>query len=383
MTINELLRKFEKYTSKKVNTPQSANKYKNSIKGTLEFLGYNEDISLMDIAEIKNKYENLQNDFETDNQQTIDKLKSFYTSDYFLNDGWVRASLPHFIPFLESLHNEDDKGVSDAGFLQWFGPLVDALKKLGGSATPEAARKQIIADLKLPDDIVNETRGKLGNKKFDNEVAWARNYLAYEGYIDKSVRGVWTLTDKGMKVAMTRELASDIFFKWIEILKERREGVSDAEIPEREAHEKHFWIMSPGAGASKWDEFYTQSIIGIGFDFVGVGIGDLSSYSNREEIRAKMKSLGDDTKSYKMDSLALWQFFHDMQVGDVIFIKKGISEIIGRGIVESDYIYMPERDEYKHIRKMRWTHNGCWPHPGQAVLKTLTDITTYTYHNLH
>jgi len=67
-----------------------------------------------------------------------------------------------------------------------------------------------------------------------------------------------------------------------------------------------------------------------------------------------------------------------MRIGDVVFIKKGISEIIGRGIIESDYIFMPERSEYKHIRKVKWTNSGNWEHPGQAVLKTLTDITAYT-----
>lgn len=33
---------------------------------------------------------------------------------------------------------------------------------------------------------------------------------------------------------------------------------------------------------------------------------------------------------------------------------------------------------YNNVRKVKWTHNGVWQHPGQAVLKTLTDITPYT-----
>ena len=35
-------------------------------------------------------------------------------------------------------------------------------------------------------------------------------------------------------------------------------------------------------------------------------------------------------------------------------------------------------DGYRHIRRVDWTHNGEWSHPGQAVMKTLTDITAYT-----
>ena len=112
---------------------------------------------------------------------------------------------------------------SNASFLKWFVPVIDALRKLGGSATPEEVRNQIAADLNLPDEIINETRGKTGMKKFDNEVAFARNYLAYEGYIDKAVRGVWSLTEKGRTAAITEKIASDIFLKWVDILKERRE----------------------------------------------------------------------------------------------------------------------------------------------------------------
>jgi len=67
-----------------------------------------------------------------------------------------------------------------------------------------------------------------------------------------------------------------------------------------------------------------------------------------------------------------------MSVGDVIFVKKGYSLVLGRGVVESDYIFDDEREEYKNIREVKWTHFGEWEHPGQAVQKTLTDITIYT-----
>ena len=38
---------------------------------------------------------------------------------------------------------------SNASFLKWFVPVIDALRKLGGSATPEEVRNQIAADLNL------------------------------------------------------------------------------------------------------------------------------------------------------------------------------------------------------------------------------------------
>jgi restriction system protein len=36
--------------------------------------------------------------------------------------------------------------------------------------------------------------------RFENQVHWARFYLAKAGYIDASQRGVWTLTDKGRQL---------------------------------------------------------------------------------------------------------------------------------------------------------------------------------------
>jgi len=263
-----------------------------------------------------------------------------------------------------------DKKLSEAAFLQWFEPLIAALKDLGDSATPDAARKQIVTSLNLSDEVISEVRGKTGAKKFDNEVAFARNYLAYEGIIDKSVHGIWTLTEKGKSITMTHELASDIFYRWVNILKERRESSVEIETEERETNEKRFWIYSPGENARKWDEFHSNNIMGIGWD----ELGDLAQYSDREEVRTKMKELSDETKSYKNDSLALWQFYCDIRDGDIVFTKKGVRQIIGRGIVESEYLFMPERNEYKHIRKIKWTHNGSWEHPGQAIMKTLTDI---------
>lgn len=62
----------------------------------------------------------------------------------------------------------------------------------------------------------------------------------------------------------------------------------------------------------------------------------------------------------------------------LFFAKKGMYKIIGKGVVVSDYIYDTERKTYKHIRKVDWQNIGEWDYPGgQAVMKTLTNITPY------
>lgn len=124
---------------------------------------------------------------------------------------------------------EKDQKTSKAEFLKWFMPLLQALRDLGGSATPADARKKIIENEHLSDEIVNETRGKTNVNKFENEVAFARNYLVEAGYIDKSVRGVWTLTEAGKSVELTAEMASDIFKKIVSGAKSMKTNDSDDE----------------------------------------------------------------------------------------------------------------------------------------------------------
>jgi 5-methylcytosine-specific restriction enzyme B len=270
--------------------------------------------------------------------------------------------------------DKEDKKVSTANFLRWFAPIINALRDMGGEGTPEQVRQHIIEDMELPDEIINETRGKSEVKKFDNEVAFARNYLAYEGYIDKSVRGVWRLTKKGFTAPINDEIASEIFYKWMEIHKERREKEEETATGELSQDEIRYWIYSPGAKSSKWEEFYTQGIMGIGWD----EMGDLKQYHNKDAMKEKLKELYGTGSSYTNSALATWQFANELKPGNIVYAKKGINKVIGRGVVESEYHFDNTRIDYKNVHKIRWTHNGDWDHPGQPAMKVLTDITAYT-----
>ena len=136
----------------------------------------------------------------------------------------------------------------------------------------------------------------------------------------------------------------------------------------------HYWIYSPGDGAACWDEFYDAGIMGIGWD----KIGDLSVFNSKDEMKQAMKEKIDPTKPYKNAAHATWQFANEMKPGDIVFAKKGMHLVVGRGVVESGYEFDSDRDHYKNIRHVKWTHKGEWEHPCQAVMKTLTDITAYT-----
>lgn len=500
---------------------------------------------------------------------------------------------------------------SNAEFLKWFKPVIDALKELGGAGSPAEVRQQIAKNLKLSDEFINQTYGKTNTNKFANQVAFARNYLVYAGYIDKSQPGIWTLTDSGSIVDMNEDLASDIFinnapkhvnkeqfsyderieqfllfyrdsflkhwedekYKWQAIkvfqenwninakdFKEMFEKATSAtsnlltsynhypramilnfcdidaevvrnmfkvlcdeqkDIKERfiffkseseklknqhntiittkvapddkgwgmtyqdenaistylwllypdkyyiykygevtkvekflsetprikkggaeenfiaafslynkiceeikkdeiiiqqfktsltddcyndpefktltidagfafsryfESDEKeeeenpenscepNIWLYAPGENAKFWEKFKKEKIMAIGWGEVG----SLNHICELSEIKAKMKKIWGEDKTYKNDALAVWQFAYQVKPGDIVFVKQGISKIIGRGIVISNYKYDEKQPEhYNHVYEMEWTHEGEWTTNRKLPMKTLTRINVY------
>ena len=105
---------------------------------------------------------------------------------------------------------------AQAEFLRWFGPLLDALRDLGDSGRPREVSARIARNLNLSDQVLDETL-KSGGSKFHNQVAWARQYLVWEGLLDSSRHGTWTLTEKGRAAHLDENNAREIFLKWVAI----------------------------------------------------------------------------------------------------------------------------------------------------------------------
>lgn len=156
--------------------------------------------------------------------------------------------------------------------------------------------------------------------------------------------------------------------------KAERDGKGSA-LADDDVETVHYWMYSPGENASRWEEFYDAGIIAIGWG----EIGDLSTFSSKEDMKNAMKREINPDRSHKVGALATWQFANVMKPGDVIIVKKGMHQLVGKGIVTSEYYYDNEIEGgFNNVRKVEWTDKGIWEHPGQAVLKTLTDITAYT-----
>jgi len=111
-------------------------------------------------------------------------------------------------------------------FVKWFGPILDALRASGGSARPKEITEWIGEKYKIPDDILNERYEKSGVLKFQNQLAWARQYLVWEELLASSKHGVWTLSKKGWEANVTETQAHDIFLKWVKVFQDLREDKS-------------------------------------------------------------------------------------------------------------------------------------------------------------
>jgi restriction system protein len=95
-------------------------------------------------------------------------------------------------------------------FIRYFQPVINALVELGGSGRPEEVEDVIAEHLGLSEEERNEQIPS-GQSRFSNKVNWARFYLVKAELIDASVRGVWSLTEKGRTTILTPDQAFELF----------------------------------------------------------------------------------------------------------------------------------------------------------------------------
>jgi len=164
------------------------------------------------------------------------------------------------------------KSIEGAQFVRYFGPLLDALRALGGSGTPDEVVERIATDLKLSDDVQNELLPS-GEPRYRNQVHWGRFYLVREGLLDSSKRGVWSLTERGRSTTLTYQQAHGIFLKWVRIFQEqRRAKASKAEQPEE--------IAAEAAGTAPSD--YRTAVLDLLFKLAAAGFERLCQRVLRE-----------------------------------------------------------------------------------------------------
>lgn len=104
------------------------------------------------------------------------------------------------------------KSNSAPEFVRYIGPVLAALSQLGGSGRPDEVRSAIAHALRISEEEQSRLLPSGVQSRFENQVHWARFYLAKGGYIDASRRGVWTLTEKARALgSVSSAQARDIY----------------------------------------------------------------------------------------------------------------------------------------------------------------------------
>lgn len=117
-------------------------------------------------------------------------------------------------------------------FAGWINPLLESLSELGGSAKAQEVVDLVAKKCHVPDQVLDQTITG-GGSRFANQVHWARFYLAEAGYIDRSRRGVWTISDRARAAGRLSDAQIDAIVTQVqETTRVRR----DTTIPEQPTH---------------------------------------------------------------------------------------------------------------------------------------------------
>jgi len=118
-------------------------------------------------------------------------------------------------------------------FIRFFSPILKILIESGGTGAPSEIVDRAIEMAKVSESE-QEAVNKNGQSRVKNQVHWARQYLVWQGYLDSSKRGVWTITDKGMSLDLKAfdplDAFRDVHKRLVEAKKAKvRDGASGEE----------------------------------------------------------------------------------------------------------------------------------------------------------
>lgn len=135
----------------------------------------------------------------------------------------------------------------------------------------------------------------------------------------------------------------------------------------------NYWLISAGEQSRLWDQFQAENMIAVGWDY----LGDLINYDSKEAVERKITEQRADGVRPVNDTKAVWDFYREIQIGDVLYAKEGTRRILARGVVTGDYYFDDEASEYKHRRKVEWHQVGKWDTHQTFAQKTLTCLNAY------
>lgn len=111
-------------------------------------------------------------------------------------------------------------------YSDFFNPVINALKLLGGSGANEEINNQVAEMLNIPSEeleiLHNPEKG--GMTEFEYRLMWTRTYLKLYGLLENSTRGIWAFTDQGSR---TNKLDEKAVVRSVRALMKQNKKVSD------------------------------------------------------------------------------------------------------------------------------------------------------------
>jgi hypothetical protein len=108
-------------------------------------------------------------------------------------------------------------------------------------------------------------------------------------------------------------------------------------------------------------------------------LGDLTQYESKEDVFDALKENYGGEGDKKNNVAANYDFLCNMAIGDIVIVKRGRGELLGYGVITSEYFFDTSRAGYKSCRTVDWKLKGNWQTTFSLVLKTLTDVTQYEF----
>ena len=134
----------------------------------------------------------------------------------------------------------------------------------------------------------------------------------------------------------------------------------------RKNGKQQVWLFLGGKDSNDYhfDEMYNDGSMALcGWEKVG-NLGDCDDLNSIEERRKSVPEYESNTTHL---SAMLHAIANEIKEDDIILAKESGADIVGMGIVTSDYYFDSDSPYGVHCRKVQWTHKGLWK--CDAILK--------------
>ncbi len=123
----------------------------------------------------------------------------------------------------------------------------------------------------------------------------------------------------------------------------------------------------------QWTDFYSRGIAAMNFS--EFNFGDLSKYRTKNQMKEAIGISNDDKSS------AVWScwLFKTANIGDVVFISKGVNTCLGIGIFSGEYVYEHVGNGYNHSRKVNWITDKVYEYKSNTLKGYKTLFRAYPF----